>query len=247
MLDDIFWEIHSDLPREGPGDNISTRKAFTMMTALPARPEILDVACGPGMQTIELAKVSGGHVTAVDLHQPFLQEVERRVENFKLGERIKTLHASMLDLPFEENLFDVIWCEGAMYMMGVREALTDWKRFLKPSGYIAFTEPCFFVENVPDAVKATWTDAYPAMTTIENTSIVISNAGFLMVGHFTLPETAWWDDYYTPQEKRLETLRQKYSEQPAILARINETQQEIDLHRQYHKFYGYVFFVTQVS
>jgi ubiquinone/menaquinone biosynthesis C-methylase UbiE len=247
MLDDIFWEIHSELPREGPGDNISTRKAFNMMTALPARPEILDVACGPGMQTIELAKVSGGHVTAVDLHQPFLQEVERRVENFKLGERIKTLHASMLDLPFEENLFDVIWCEGAMYMMGVREALTDWKRFLKPNGYIAFTEPCFFVENVPDAVKATWTDAYPAMTTIENTSIVISNAGFRMVGHFTLPETSWWDDYYTPQEKRLETLRQKYSEQPAILARINETQQEIDLHRQYHQFYGYVFFVTQVS
>jgi hypothetical protein len=24
----MFWEIHSNLPREGPGDNESTRRAF---------------------------------------------------------------------------------------------------------------------------------------------------------------------------------------------------------------------------
>lgn len=218
-----------------------------MMEALPSSPEILDVACGPGMQTIELATVSGGHVTAVDLHKPFLQEVERRVESFGFQERIKTLHASMLDLPFKENAFDVIWCEGAMYMMGVREALTDWRRFLKPGGYIAFTEPCFLVEKVPDEVKASWSDAYPAMTTVENTETVISNAGYKTVGHFTLPDRSWWDDYYTPQESRLKMLSAKYADQPAILARINETQHEINQHRQYHQFYGYVFFVTQIS
>jgi ubiquinone/menaquinone biosynthesis C-methylase UbiE len=50
----IFFEIHKDLPREGPGDNESTRKAFSMLVDLPAEPDILDIACGPGMQTIEL-------------------------------------------------------------------------------------------------------------------------------------------------------------------------------------------------
>ncbi len=44
---EIFWEIHSKLPREGPGDDASTRKAFSMLADLPNAPCILDVGCGP--------------------------------------------------------------------------------------------------------------------------------------------------------------------------------------------------------
>ena len=47
----FYFEIHKDLPREGPGDNASTRKALEMMTSLPERPALLDVGCGPGVQT----------------------------------------------------------------------------------------------------------------------------------------------------------------------------------------------------
>ncbi|TET24313.1 MAG: SAM-dependent methyltransferase, partial [Candidatus Bathyarchaeum sp.] len=44
------------LPRECPGDNESTRKAYLMLEGLPENSRILDIGCGPGMQTIELAK-----------------------------------------------------------------------------------------------------------------------------------------------------------------------------------------------
>lgn len=57
-LPEIFWEVHSGLPREGPGDNKSTRKAYMMLGDLPENPRILDIGCGPGMQTVELAKLS---------------------------------------------------------------------------------------------------------------------------------------------------------------------------------------------
>ncbi len=52
---ELFFEIHSGLPREGPGDDASTRKAFSMVPSLPASPLILDIGCGPGMQTLELS------------------------------------------------------------------------------------------------------------------------------------------------------------------------------------------------
>ena len=65
MLDDAFWAIHSDLPREGPGDNASTARALGAMTELPAAPAIFDIACGPGMQTMELGRRSGGHLFVV--------------------------------------------------------------------------------------------------------------------------------------------------------------------------------------
>jgi hypothetical protein len=47
----IFWEIHTSLPREGPGDNESTQKAYRILKELPENPRILDIGSGPGMQT----------------------------------------------------------------------------------------------------------------------------------------------------------------------------------------------------
>jgi len=52
----LFWEIHSGLPQEGPGDDNSTLKALALIPDLPSNPSILDIACGPGRQTIALAK-----------------------------------------------------------------------------------------------------------------------------------------------------------------------------------------------
>lgn len=77
---DVFFEIHRDLPREGPGNNESTRKAFHLLNGLPSQPNILDIGCGPGMQTIEIAKMTNGKIIAIDTHEPFLEELNRRAE-----------------------------------------------------------------------------------------------------------------------------------------------------------------------
>ena len=66
-----LYELCERLPRCGPGDNQSTRRAFNTMTKLPKEPSILDIGCGTGMQTIELAKISNGKIIAVDNYQGF--------------------------------------------------------------------------------------------------------------------------------------------------------------------------------
>jgi SAM-dependent methyltransferase len=109
----LFWEIHSGLPREGPGDNDSTRRALAMVHGLPARPRILDVACGPGMQTLALAQASAGTIVALDTHRPFLTEAARRAAAAGLTARIAAVNASMRAMPFADGGFDLIWCEGA--------------------------------------------------------------------------------------------------------------------------------------
>ena len=42
-------------------------------------PRILDIGCGNGAQTLCLAATLGGRITAVDNHQPYLDELERRL------------------------------------------------------------------------------------------------------------------------------------------------------------------------
>src|SRR5512137_2857620 len=97
---DIFWELHQDLPREGPGDNASTLKALSFIANLPPQPAILDIGCGPGMQTIELAKHTRAQITAIDTHQPFLDKLEERAHAEGVSDKIRTVNMSMFALEF---------------------------------------------------------------------------------------------------------------------------------------------------
>jgi ubiquinone/menaquinone biosynthesis C-methylase UbiE len=114
---EFFWEIHSNLPREGPGDDASTRTAFFMLTDLPKAPRILDVGCGPGMQTLELARITDGPITALDTHQPFLDELTKRATKAGVADRITTMRESMFAMSFSAGSFDIIWSEGAIYFI----------------------------------------------------------------------------------------------------------------------------------
>ena len=91
-----FWKIHSGLPREGPGDNKSTRKAYMMLEDLPENPRILDVGCGPGMQTIELAKLSGEQIVALDVHEPFLEQLKEAVKKEGANDMVKPINTTTM-------------------------------------------------------------------------------------------------------------------------------------------------------
>ncbi|HEX8991856.1 MAG TPA: class I SAM-dependent methyltransferase [Anaerolineales bacterium] len=79
-MSSIFFEVHQSLPRVSPGDEQSTVRALAAMADLPTVPSILDIGCGPGAQTIALARHSQARITAVDRHQPFLDELARRAD-----------------------------------------------------------------------------------------------------------------------------------------------------------------------
>ena len=74
----IFLELHQGNTQEGLGNSMATGRAFSMLDNLPAKPSILDAGCGPGRQTIDLCRLTSGHVTAVDLHQPDLEYLMHR-------------------------------------------------------------------------------------------------------------------------------------------------------------------------
>ncbi|MEI7709347.1 MAG: class I SAM-dependent methyltransferase [bacterium] len=241
----VFYEIHKDIPREGPGDNESTRQAFSMLSELSDSPHILEIGCGPGMQTIELAQMTNGLITALDNQKRFLDELEKRAKVAHVEEKIKTVEGSMFALPFSEKSFDLIWAEGAIYIIGFREGLIYWKSFLKENGYIAVTHISWLKDNIPDEPKKFWAEGYPAIATVEKNLEIVEQCGYKNIGHFALPASAWWNDYYTPLEARLKMLREKYKDDKESLDRINQTQREIDLYKNYSDYYGYVFYLMQ--
>lgn len=241
----IFWEIHSNLPQEGPGDDRSTFKALSLIPGLPATPRILDVGCGPGRQTIALAKNTGGHITAVDTHEPFLNETAQRAKTAGLAHLITAKNCSMAEMDFAGESFDLIWAEGSIYIMGFGNGLQSWRHFLKPGGFMAVTEVSWLTDSPPGEVQKFWEKAYPNIKSVEANTSVIHDCGYLLIDSFRLPESAWWDGYYTPLEERLFRLRNKYRDNPDALSYLNQEQEEIDIYRKYSNTYGYVFYVMQ--
>jgi ubiquinone/menaquinone biosynthesis C-methylase UbiE len=241
---EIFFDIHKDLPRQGSGRDKYTQKAYDMIPKLE-QPLILDVGCGPGLQTIKLAKLSGGKIIAIDIHQPYLEQLRQSAEKEELLDRIEILNKSMLNMDFPEEYFDIIWAEGSIFIIGFEKGLEEWRKFIKEDGYLAIHEMAWLKDDPPQEIFEFWQQVYPAITTIENNLDIIKKCNYNLIGYFPLPEDAWWDLYYTPLENRLKKLEIKYKNNKKALERINEEYKEINLFRKYNEWYGSVFYVMQ--
>lgn len=243
---DIIYEVfNADLPRQGPGDNKSTKKAFSYLTDLPLKPFILDVGCGNGMQTLELARLTNGRIIALDNHQPYLDELDRRVKNMKFSHRISTINQSMLDMKFDVNRFDIIWSEGAAYIYGFEKALKDWQLFLKEKGYLVISELCWFKENHPKEIHNYLMSEYPVMKSVKQNKRTIDSKGLELIFHFNIPESSWWDNYYIPVEKNINKLHKKYQNDNEALELLELFKLEIEMFKNYSEYYGYTFFIMR--
>ena len=247
QLPEIFWEIHNALPREGPGDNESTHRAYLMLKDLPKNPRILDIGCGPGMQTIELSKLSNGQIDALDTYQPFLDQLDFKIKKEGLPTKIKPIKGDMCNLAYDSNAFDLIWSEGAIFIIGFEKGLREWKRLLTDKGYLVVSELSWLKNDVPLEVNEYLNHAYPAIKTIQGNLDVAKKVGYRLVGFFVLPVESWWTGYYDPILAKLPSLKEKYKNDKEKLQHIAYHEVEIDMFRKYSEFYGYVFYVVQCS
>lgn len=241
-----FFRLHSGLPREGPGNRDSTARALVLAGPLTPAPRLLDVACGPGMQTLDLANLLPDvRIVAVDNHAPFLAELGRRVRAAGVAGRIAILRADMAALPFAPGSFDLIWCEGAAYIMGVGNALRAWRPLLKSGGKLALTEAVWLRPDPPEPVRRCWAAEYPAMGDVESNRKLVRDCGYELRGDFVLPDSAWWDNYYRPLEARCAELASSSVGDSAAESVLVACREEIEAYRRYAAYYGYLFLVME--
>ena len=205
----VFFEVHAGLERQGPGTRECAAKALGLAAPLPPTGRALDLGCGPGLQTVELAEMlPGWQVAGIDSHPPFIEELRASAAERGLTERVQATVGDMAE-PQVGGRFDLVWSEGAAYIVGFEEALTRWRRLLREGGRIALTEAVWLTDSPPAVVRENWRE-YPAMADVESRRQTIRDLGFRLLGDFTLPEQAWWQHYYGPMEARLDRLQGRY-------------------------------------
>ena len=241
----LFFELFSGLPRQGPGDAESTRRALALVPGVGPGTRVLDLGCGTGLQTRVLARASGARVLAIDNHPPFVDELNRRAAAEGLADRLEARVGDMGRLGLPPACFDLVWSEGAIYVVGFEAGLRLWRELLAPGGHVAVTEVCWTRSDPPPAVPLFWQQEYPAICDVASRLAAIDAAGYESVGHFTLPPSSWWDDYYRPLEGKLSSFRVGHRDEADAQALAEQVQREIDVWREFSDCYSYEFFVMR--
>jgi len=243
---EIFCAVFESLPRQGPGNRACAERALDLCRDLPRSPAVLDLGCGVGGQTLHLAELIGsGSIVAIDSHAPSIERLRAVAAARGLAQRIDAIVGDMASPQQPRGSFDLIWSEGALYNLGLRNALRICHDLLRPGGYLAFTDSVWRKDNPPPAIKASFEIEYPTMGRLEDDLAAIRDGGFDLAGHFTLPDEAWWEDFYTPMEARIAELRDQCSGDVAASAALEQIAEEPRMHRLHRDFYAYQFFVAR--
>ncbi|MEO0911875.1 MAG: class I SAM-dependent methyltransferase [Pseudomonadota bacterium] len=229
-----FFTLHRDLPREGPGDRAGLDWALGIAKP-PKNAQILDAACGPGAD-IEglLAHAPEGHLTAVDRQTHFIEAV-----NGIYG-RDPRVTAKIGDISEPGGAYDLIWCAGALYFLGVENGLRLWRNILKPGGTVAFSEPIYFTDTPSENAKRFW-EGYDTQTHAGITA-QIEAAGYTTLGYQPVSDEAW-ENYYTPADARIKALRPTADQE--LRAVLDQAEREAAFWRANRRETGYGLFVVR--
>jgi trans-aconitate methyltransferase len=230
MRDAAFYHLYSGLPRVGPGEPADVGWALDV-AGTPQGARILDAGCGPGGDTGTLLEHPGAMVTAVDAHAPFVEE---------LRARHPAVTAFAGDMATAEGPFDLIWCAGALYFLGITSGLAAFRPRLAEGGAIAFSEPCHFTDTPSGEAIVFW-EGYPARTEAKLRDEV-EVAGYRILATRRLSDAAW-DAYYAPLTARAAAL--KPGAAPDLLEVIGAAEAEAALWNRVKGETGYLLVVAR--
>jgi len=240
---EYLYELYKGTKRQGPGTDAATMKALSMIDLPPDGARVLDVGCGTGTQTIEIMLSTGCEMTAVDIFDGFLEELRKKAAARGLENKLKAMNADMRKLPFENESFDCIWSEGAVYIMGFENGLREWRRLIRNNGYLVVSEISYIKQDVPPEPAVYWKENYPFMGYTEDNIAAAERCGYEVIGTFVLGKEAWYE-FYAETSAKLAEFKNKFHDDTAKKV-TDETEKEIQLYTEYGEYYSYVFYILK--
>jgi ubiquinone/menaquinone biosynthesis C-methylase UbiE len=242
----LLVDLHKRQDRQGPGGEAETSKAIAMANLQKSKPiRIADIGCGTGASTLQLARSLNTELTAVDFLPDFIEVLKGKAEAAGLSEKIEPLVCSMEQLPFADEEYDVLWSEGAIYNMGFEKGVNEWRRFLKPRGFLVVSEITWLTNTRPPELQEYWEAQYPEIATASRKIEVLEAGGYSPVGYFVLPENCWLLNYYRPLQEGFPDFLARQNKSESATAIVEAEIGEIAFYTKHKRHYGYGMYIAQ--
>ena len=183
-----------------------TRQAFKILPPLD-KPRVLDIGCGSGAPTLELAGLTGGRVTGIDIDWAALELFRRKIEKLGMADRVDAQYCSATEIKFPDESFDLVWSEGCIHIIGFERGLREWKRLIRPGGYLVLHDESIGLKKKLEQIPL---------------------FGYKIIDYFELDKRVWWDKYFGPMERFINKVRNKNADDETVLSLLRNEQEEID-------------------
>ena len=214
-------QCHKDACRK----NLSkyTIRAFQTLPKIEA-PTILDIGCGSGVPTLELARQCNGEIIGLDIDRSLLDLLEKKIQRAGLSDRVRAVECSMFELGFPDESFDIIWAEGSISVIGFEKGIRDWRRLIKPGGYLVVFDQS---RGLSEKLRH------------------ITSSGYDLINHFEVKGETFWEDYYIPLQKRINNLRIEFRGDTQAQRALEKEHSEIDMVKRDPSKFSSTFFIIQ--
>lgn len=222
--------------RHCPGSDAITSKVLRGITLKCTEPKIANICPGTGEQALLLAKAyKNGSITAIDEDSLFFHSITGKAKQARFQDHIKTGLSSLRNLPFGEESLDLILSEGAFEELDFGKRLYEWRKYIKPGGYLAMSELCLLTDKeLPSKLYDYFDNAYHnrEIESIDYHIGQIKEAGYKLHTRITLPDECWFGYF----ESMKEGMGKEF---------VSGIEEEIEHYLTYKEYYAYVYFVVR--
>jgi ubiquinone/menaquinone biosynthesis C-methylase UbiE len=200
--------------------------AAFLLPRLTTALDVLDVGCGPGTVTIDLAKVvSSGHATGIDLSAEVI-EVARKAAHDRGVNNVEFSVDDAYGLSFADHTFDVVYAHQVLqHLSDPVAALKEMRRVLRQGGLLAVREGdhSAFSWSPDDPQLDRWMEIYQQLTKLNHVDANagrhlhawVRRAGFSSLEvstsnwtYYRPAERAWWGQLWADRVRESEFARQ---------------------------------------
>ena len=180
-----------------------TREAFRLLPELK-KPKILDIGCGSGILSIELARLTDGIIYAIDIDQSLIDRFRGVINKENLTHRIILKRMDLIKNDFPDNYFDLIWEEGVVQIIGFKKSFMACHRILKQGGYLVLGQ---------------------AIKLMEKNQAMVTECGYELSKQINWLKGCWWNEFYEPLEILIKKIHEGKSSN--VFENINLIEEEI--------------------
>lgn len=124
--------------------------------------KVLEVACNMCTTSMMLAEQYGCEIEAIDLNKKALEKGKENVQKHHLEHLIHIQQANAMNLPFEDETFNIVLNEAMLTMLPIQakeKALKEYYRVLKPGGILLTHDIAIMIPSETNQIQKQLSDA----------------------------------------------------------------------------------------